>query len=85
MFYFIISLLPVFIYLVFKSKKAVHILQQNWYNDGNRYIKWVMNNFEKVFVVFDVLFVIIVFLKNILIFSSFYLTFILRCVILITR
>ena len=58
--YFLLSLIPYFAYLIFKSKKYMHMLQQNWYNDGNRYIKWIMNNFEKVFVVFDVLFIILV-------------------------
>ena len=62
--YFVLSLIPYFAYLVFKAKKYMHMLQQNWYNDGNRYLKWVMNNFEKVFLVFDVLFVIFIFLKN---------------------
>ena len=74
--YFLLSLITYFAYLIFKSKKYMHMLQQNWYNDGNRYIKWVMTNFEKVFVVFDVLFVILVFLKNeyaILTFVIFYI------------
>ena len=33
------------------------MLQQNWYNDGNRYFKWILDNISKVFVTFDVLFV----------------------------
>ena len=64
MWYFLLSLIPYFVYIVFKSKKYMHMLQQNWYNDGNRYLKWIMNNFEKVFMVFDVLFVIFAFFKN---------------------
>ena len=74
--YFILSLIPYFAYIVFKAKKYMHMLQQNWYNDGNRYIKWVMNNFEKVFLVFDVLFIIFAFLKNkyaIITFGVFYI------------
>ena len=73
--YFLLSLITYFAYLIFKSKKYMHMLQQNWYNDGNRYIKWIMNNFEKVFVVFDVLFVILVFLKGkyaVITFAIFY-------------
>ncbi len=42
--YFILSLLPMFYYLIFKSKKAMHMLQQNWYNDDNRYFKWILDN-----------------------------------------
>ena len=57
MIYFIISLIPVFLYLFFKSKKAIHILQQNWYNDGNRYLNWIFKNLTKAFN-YDILFVI---------------------------
>ena len=31
---FIIALLCMFIYIIFDLKKAFHMLQQNWYNDG---------------------------------------------------
>jgi len=34
------------------------MLQQNWYNDGNRYITWILENLTKVFIQFDILFVI---------------------------
>lgn len=30
--------------LLFKSKKSLHMLQQNLYNENNRYIKWVLKN-----------------------------------------
>jgi len=44
-----ISLLPIIFYIIIRTKKALHMLQQNWYNDGNRYIKWVFNNLKKAF------------------------------------
>lgn len=46
-----------FIYLLLKSKKAIHVLQQNWYNDGNRYLNWIYKNLSKAFN-YDVLFII---------------------------
>ena len=46
---FIISLIPILFYIIIRTKKALHMLQQNWYNDGNRYIKWIFKNFEKAF------------------------------------
>lgn len=57
---FIVSLCIVFVYIYLKSKKAFHILQQNWYNDGNRYVKWIINNKEKLFVTPDILFLIFI-------------------------
>ena len=48
--YFIISLLPCLFYLLYKSKRPMHMLQQNWYNDGNRYLKWLKDNFSKSFI-----------------------------------
>lgn len=77
--YFILSLIPYFIYIFYKSKKAMHMLQQNWYNDGNRYFKWILDNISKVFVTFDVLFVcfalfkLISFNAAVIIFSLFYI------------
>ena len=42
-------------YLFIKMKKNVLILQQNFYNENNRYLKWGIKNIFKVFNVFDVL------------------------------
>lgn len=58
---FIVSLIPIFIFLAFRSKKAFHMLQQNWYNDDNRYIKWLIINYVKVLVEIDLLFVMFIF------------------------
>ena len=77
---FILSLITLLLYVFVKSSKALHSLQQNWYNDGNRYIKWINNNLEKVFISFDMLFLIVILLgffvsSNLqyILFSIFYL------------
>lgn len=57
---FIVSLCVVLVYLYLKSKKSFHMLQQNWYNEGNRYIKWIFSNKKKVFFTLDILFVIFI-------------------------
>ena len=44
-----ISLLPIIFYIIIRTKKALHMLQQNWYNDGNRYLKWINKNWKKAF------------------------------------
>ena len=62
--YYLLSLIPAFCYLLFKSKKAMHMLQQNWYNDGNRYIDWIFNNKKKVFLIIDLLFILILLLDG---------------------
>ena len=57
----------------------MHMLQQNWYNDGNRYFKWILDNIDKVFITFDILFVFfglfkfISFNASVIVFSLFYL------------
>ena len=55
---FIVSIIPVIPYIYLKSKKSLHMLQQNWYNDGNRYLKWISNNNDRVFNSSDILFII---------------------------
>ena len=32
--------------LIFKSKRYLHMLQQNLYNENNRYLKWVFKNYK---------------------------------------
>ena len=73
--YFIISLIFYIYYLIFKSRKSLHILQQNWYNDGNRYLNWIFANPKKIFLTYDLLFIIFLLFRGlplILIFSIFY-------------
>lgn len=60
MIYFIISLIPALLLLYFSNKKALHMLQQNWYNDSNRYLKWVFNNYDKAFIELDVFFPLLI-------------------------
>ncbi len=56
--YFILSLISLLIFIIVKTKKTFHMLQQNWYNDGNRYLKWVFKNKKKVFINFDMFFIV---------------------------
>lgn len=77
--YFILSLIPYIYYLIYKSKKAMHMLQQNWYNDDNRYFKWILDNLSKVFITYDMIFLLFLLLHftnaktSIIIFVLFYL------------
>ena len=52
---YIVSLIPLFIFLFLKIRKAYHMLQQNWYNDGSRYVKWIARNKRKVFFYYDLI------------------------------
>ena len=56
--YLIITTLIMLIYVLIKSKKSLHMLQQNWYNDDNRYLKWIFRNMNYVFVEIDSAFII---------------------------
>ncbi len=38
-----------FIYIIYKTKKSLHMLQQNLYNENNRYIKWIFKNKRETF------------------------------------
>ena len=74
--YFIISLLVSFYYLLNKSKKFMHMLQQNWYNDDNRYFNWIISNFKRSFIFLDCLFIVFLIFKGIyavIIFTCFYI------------
>ncbi len=78
--YFILSLIPALIYNLFKMKKSFHMLQQNWYNDDQRYFKWLLKNPYKVLLQPDMFFIMFIaglFLDNKLLmifYASFYIT-----------
>lgn len=55
---FLISLIPYFIYVYKKSKKSFHMLQQNYYDDDHRYLKWIVVNNRKILFNMDLLFVL---------------------------
>ena len=54
MLFIILFLICTFYLLVYKSRKSLHMLQQNLYNENNRYGKWLFKN-NSVFYDLDVL------------------------------
>jgi UDP-N-acetylmuramoyl-tripeptide--D-alanyl-D-alanine ligase len=55
MIYFFFSLFGWFAYMFLRTKKALHMLQQNLYDDDYRYFKWILKNRSKVFEAIDLL------------------------------
>lgn len=43
------------IYVIYRSVEAMHMLQQNLYNENNRYIKWIARNFRRTLSIIDFL------------------------------
>ena len=56
---FLISIIPFIIFSYLKTKHSFHMLQQNFYDDDNRYFKWILTNIKKVMLDTDVLFVLL--------------------------
>ena len=57
---FIISLVTLLICSYIKTRKNFHMLQQNWYNEGNRYINWILKNKKQNFLTFDLLYLLFI-------------------------
>lgn len=55
--FFVISLLPAILFTILKTKKSLHMLQQSYYDDGLRYLKWIWNNRYEVFLSLDLVFI----------------------------
>ena len=55
---YLITLIPVIIFTLMITRKSFHMMQQNFYNDDNRYMKWVNNNKKKTIIDSDIIFVI---------------------------
>ena len=45
----ILILISFFYVILYKTKRSLHMLQQNLYNENNRYLKWVFQNFTCFF------------------------------------
>ena len=50
---FILLIITFFYAIFYKSHKSLHMLQQNLYNENNRYLKWVIKNLQD-FISFDI-------------------------------
>ena len=68
--------------LIIKSKKTLHMLQQNLYNENNRYIKWVLNNSSNFFTL-ELLIVLIVAIANVFLINESNISFILNILAII--
>ena len=49
----ILFLIVYIIYLIYACMEAMHMLQQNLYNENNRYLKWIKKHLSKAFSLFD--------------------------------
>ena len=45
----IIYVICSFVLLFYKNKKYLHMLQQNLYNENNRYLSWLVRNYKYFF------------------------------------
>lgn len=54
-----ISLFLLLFFALYKSRKAMHMLQQNYYDESNRYLLWITKNPKKVFLSIDLLFLLL--------------------------
>ena len=68
---FLISLIPYAVFTISKTLKSIHMMQQNYYNDGNRFLNWIICNIKKVAFEVDVLFVLLIFTIFFILFSIF--------------
>lgn len=50
----IVLVLVLFLYFFTKTRRALHMLQQNLYNENNRYLKWMFKNLKISFGYFDI-------------------------------
>ena len=47
--YIILIGIVILIYNLYISKRSIHMLQQNMYNENNRYFKWIFKNIKETF------------------------------------
>ena len=52
-----------FLYLYLRLKRNIHMLQQNFYNENNRYLKWGIKKFSNIFNFSNLIFLILNFIN----------------------
>ncbi len=52
----------------FKTKRSLHMLQQNLYNENNRYLKWIFKNYKQ-FMDWDIILLLITFVGSLVFFD----------------
>ena len=75
MFIYILLILMLMFCTMYKSKKSLHMLQQNLYNENNRYIKWMIKN-NKIFFDLDLSILLISLVGSFVFYDIEYLSFI---------
>ena len=58
---FIISIIIYLLSITLLSTRALHMLQQNRYNRGYRYIKWIIKNIKETLLNHKLLFLVFIF------------------------
>ena len=67
----IIIFLIIFYSVTVKSRKSLHMLQQNLYNENNRYIKWILKN-KTQFVDLDLIIIAILLIITLILYDINY-------------
>lgn len=57
----ILLTIPWLFYMFYRTKKALHMLQQNLYDADFRYLKWIKNNFNKIMLSFELSQILLIF------------------------
>ena len=52
---YLLAFVVIFYVVTIKSRKSLHMLQQNLYNENNRYLKWLKHNLKSAFYHYDIL------------------------------
>jgi UDP-N-acetylmuramoyl-tripeptide--D-alanyl-D-alanine ligase len=80
---FYLSLISYYLYLILKSKRSIHMLQQNSYDNSNRYIKWIKNNISKSFFITDLIFILFIVFSYLDINISYLLFFLIYLILIL--
>lgn len=59
MVYFLLTLIPIGILTYLKSRKSLHMMQQNYYDESHRYLIWITKNLKKVFFTPDICYALV--------------------------
>ena len=80
---YLLSFIIIFYAVTIKSRKSLHMLQQNLYNENNRYLKWLKNNLKSAFYHYDLISLILIILSSFINNLLFYILIIIALLIIL--
>ena len=80
----VLLIIAIVFLLFFKTKRNLHMLQQNLYNENKRYIKWLVKNREQ-FMDIELIIIGVLLIESLVLYDIKYFTIIVNILLIVLK